>query len=242
MNEDKILLSHAADLERIADKTGRPGFTSFLTEEQAAVIHDAFPSARFCGGYEGAMRTVAGFSGDYELTRDMYPVRGALFSGRGIDDLTHRDFLGALMSLGIERDLIGDIFHVTGGVCVFVLAQALPLVLDMAKIGRTGVSVRELPPDDEIHRTDRFEDIPATVASLRLDCIVAVCARTSREKASSLITQGYVRLDHRDTGSTSAQVHQGAVISVRGHGRFVLSEVGGTTKKDRTRILIKKYI
>ena len=95
---------------------------------------------------------------------------------------------------------------------------------------------------EALSREDKFSEITATVASLRLDCIISAALKVSREKAAALIRSGSVSVNHGITESVSENVSEGSVLSVRGSGRFILSEIGGSTKKDRIHITIKKYL
>ena len=199
LNEEERYLSvHIADMQRLAQRSGVPRFSAFLNEREAVVAECAVKgSLCFYGGYEGAMRKVCGvLDGTYaqELPpEDIFPVQAVTFSFRKNDRLTHRDFLGALLALGIERKLLGDILVAEGYAVVFVLETAAQLVLGVDKIGNTGVSAesgitKPLPEQ-------KTQLIQATVSSLRLDCVVSAAANTSRERSAALIKSGMVNAD-----------------------------------------------
>ena len=123
---------------------------------------------------------------------------------------------------------------------MFVHETAAELVSAMDKIGKVGVScergvTRPLP----VQQTKRIE---TTVSSLRLDCIVSAAVNTSREKSASLVKSGMVNADFSPCLNVSAEVRQGMIISVRGSGRFRLSEISGETRKGRIRVVIEKFL
>lgn len=250
-NDEKLLTAHIEDMIRAADKSFSPGFTGFLSGGEAALAGrflEYMGESRFIfwGGFEGAERVILGiFPDDYSDMSERlasFPLRIVKFTGRMTGELSHRDYLGAIMSLGIERSLTGDI--VCGEGCAYAVLSpaAAELALSVSKIGRAGVKCTLASPEDRVARNDSFREISGTVPSLRLDCIVSEAAGISRSKAAALISSGAVSVDHKVTQSVSGNVEQGAVLSIRGVGRFILSEVCGRTKKDRIHIIIKKYL
>jgi len=244
-DEERFLSAHIADLQRAAERTGAPRFSAFLNEREAVVARCAVKGEPvFFGGYDGAMRTVCGFvEGTYaqELQpEDIFPVSAVTFSFRKSDTLTHRDILGALMSLEIKRELLGDILTAEGYAVVFVHENAAGLVSAVDKIGRVGVSaeigVTKPLPQQKIQRME------VTVSSLRLDCVVSAAVNTSRERSASLIKSGMVNADFLPCTNVSAEVKENTVISVRGSGRYRLAGISGETRKGKLRITIEKYL
>ena len=243
--EERFLAAHIADLQRSAERSGTPRFSAFLNEREAVVAECAVKGRPcFFGGYPGAMRRICGFvEGTYasELPpEDIFPVQAVTFSFRKNDRLTHRDFLGALLALGIERKLLGDILVAEGYAVVFVLETAAQLVLGVDKIGNTGVTAesgitKPLPEQ-------KTQLIQATVSSLRLDCVVSAAANTSRERSAALIKSGMVNADFSLCTNVSAEVKENTVISIRGSGRYRLTGISGETRKGRLRITIEKYV
>ena len=162
------------------------------------------------------------------------------FRFRKSDTLTHRDILGALMALEIKRELLGDILTAEGCAVVFVHEAAEQLILRVSKIGRVGVTAESgitVPLPEQ--KTQR---IGATVSSLRLDCVVSAAVNTSRERSAELIKSGLVSADHVPCTSVSAEVREKTIISIRGSGRYRVSEINGETRKGRLRITIEKYV
>ena len=243
--EERYLSAHIADMQRLAVKSGVPRFSMFLNEREAAVARYAVRGElAFFGGYDGAARTVCGvLEGTYaqEMSQeDVFPVGAVTFTFRKSDKLTHREFLGALLSLEIKRELLGDILVAEGYAVVFVYETAIELVSRVDRIGRVGVTaevgITKPLPERKMERRD------VTVSSLRLDCIVAAAANTSREKSAALIKSGMVSADHTPCTNVSAEVRENTILSIRGSGRYRLTGINGETRKGKLRITIEKYV
>lgn len=242
------MFAHICDLAALSLKTGVPRFSRFLNEREAMVANYAARMSKvnpyFYGGYDGAARTVCGFfDGTYaeELPQEgLYPVHAVTFSFRKGVVISHRDFLGAILGLGLQRSAVGDILVAEDYAIVFCTEESAELILGLEKIGKVGVNatngvLRELPKAE-------FSRIVKSVSSLRLDCIVCACTNISREKSASLIKSGQVSADFSVCLGVSAIQRVGSVISIRGYGRYRLSEIIGETKKGRMRVAIDKYI
>lgn len=225
----------------------RPFFLGFLNEEEAAYCERAlrnFPEASgiFWGGYEEAERKMLGLFPEYlEPAEELFPVVGLTVSFRKEDTLSHPDFLGALLSLGVERSVLGDILPEPGRCVLFLRKEMADYFLqNIRKIGKVGVKLSETVeyPLPGLHE---FQEISGVVASERIDCMTALLCHTSREKASALILGGMVQVNHREILSLSYQVKEGDKISVRKKGRFLVDRIGPTTAKGRVSVLCRKY-
>ena len=243
--EERYLSAHVADLQRLSVKSGVPRFSAFLNEREAVVAENSVKGRPcFYGGYDGAARVICGFVEDTYaeelVASDCFPIIPLTFTYRQRDKLSHRDFLGAILSLQIKRELVGDILTAEGYAVVFVHETAAELVSALDKIGKVGVSCQKgitMPiPQQQTKRID------TTVSSLRLDCIVSAAVNISRDRSASLIKSGMVNADFSPCLNVSAEVKENTVISVRGSGRFRLSEISGESRKGRLRIVIEKYI
>ncbi len=224
----------------------RPCYLGFLDESEAAFCRDFLrrePAGHLLwGGYEGAERVMAGFFPDYmEPSADEFPLTALTFTYRPGDKLGHRDFLGAFMQLGIERSVIGDILVGEGRAAAFIRREMDRYFLDnLRKIGRVGVKI-EAGYQEPLPAVREYKDIGGVVASNRLDCIAALLCRTSREKAARLIASGAVMVNHQEVLAADRRLEDGDVISVRGHGKFVLDSFGPLTGKGRLTIKCRKY-
>lgn len=245
--EDAVLEAKLEDACRFASN-GRPHFIGFLDERQAALAERqmrrfGFTNYMLWGGTDEAERVLFGAFPDYmEPAAELFPMETLTFSYRSCDALTHRDFLGALLSKGIVRETVGDILVETGRSVLFVREEIAPfLTQQVDKIGRVGVRISPGAslPYPEPHTFSPFSGV---VASARLDCIAALALGLSREKAADLVRAGLVMLNHEVQSSASAQVAEGDKLSVRGKGRYVLDRLGPMTKKGRLSVAGRKYI
>lgn len=239
--EERLLIRHIIDLAKRSLTGGRAMSSAFLDERQllitcAALESEGYTEYSTFGGYEGAVRRVIRFNGYGEDA----PLSVVIFSYREVDKPTHRDFLGALMSLNIKREMIGDILVSDKRTAVFVMNQVKPLVAGITKIGRAGVKVSFDFSENDIPE-QQFDTITATVQSLRLDSCLSSAIRLSRGKTQELIKTKGVALNHTDVYDPSVKISEGDVFSVRGMGKYVLREIGGMSKKDRIFITIDKF-
>lgn len=244
--EDRILASHISDMADICEKSYKPRFSNFLDERQIALAQSVLNGRRFerysfFGGYEGASRQVLGVFPHY-CEEEGFPVSAVDFRYRESDKLSHRDFLGAIMSKQIKRDMLGDIIVGTGCATVFVYDTVkYTLLSEITKIGSVGVKAEE-NVSPEIKIVQEFSEKNGSVSSLRLDSILALAAGISRGKAADVIKGGNVSVNYIVIESPAKEMGEGDVLSARGFGKFILFSVNGKTKKDRYRVTVKKYI
>lgn len=245
--DDDVLEAKLRDAVRIAER-GRAHFIGFLDERQAGVAQvcmrrAGFSDYLFWGGYADAERVLFGaFPAYEEPSPEAFPLEAVTVSYRPCDALTHRDFLGALLSKGMVRETIGDILVEPGRAVLFARAEIADFLLQQTeKIGRVGVKLSR-GAQEPLPVPHTFAPFSGVVACARLDCITALAAGVSREKAAGLISAGLVMLNHEAVTSASAQVAEGAKLSIRGKGRYLLDRVGPVTKKGRLSVAGRKYI
>ena len=164
--------------------------------------------------------------------------------GSGFRELSHRDYLGSVLGLGLERDAIGDILIPDSHSAILLTDTRVGdfLTTQMEKVATDTVRVSRLPEGTALTGTRRLQPITDTVASERLDCVVAALCNLSREKAQMAVKSGLVELDYEAVEDCSATVNVPAVISVRGFGKFAVHAFDGTTRKGRIRLVAGKYI
>jgi len=164
--------------------------------------------------------------------------------GSGYRDLTHRDFLGSILGLGIERDAIGDIVvqdpHTAVVFCPRTLGEFLKETLE--KVGNDTVRCADYTPDEHFTDGRSYRHISDTVASERLDCVVAALCNFSREDAQDAVRSGLVEVDFEPEERVDFILHAPATISVRGQGRFILRSFDGETRKGRLRLRADQLI
>jgi RNA-binding protein YlmH len=247
--EEKLLLAKVEDLFRLCDKYSAPQFSAFLNEAEKAFIEKNVGvrmgyNSCFFGGYDEAMRTVFGVFPEWEESCvHSFPIKTIKIIKKYNKELSHRDYLGTVLSNGINRELVGDILVNDGEAYVFILADMADFVASgIDKVANVGVKtlVEEIS-DIEVPKP-KFETINTVAASLRLDAVVAAMLRLSRKEASSLIIGEKVSINHLICQNVSHILKENDIISVRGSGRFEFSKVQGTTRSDRLHIMIKKYI
>ncbi len=246
--DDSVLEAKLNDAVRLAESGGRPRFIGFLDERQAVFTQKqmqniCFKNYMLWGGHGDSERVVFGAFPDF-LVPDAaaFPVTAITAAFRRCDSLSHRDFLGALLANGIQRETLGDILVEEGRCVLFARSEISDFILSQTeKIGRVGVTL-STGASQPLPAGGAFEDFSTVVVSARLDCIVASAGGTSREKSSELIRAGLVMLNHEVNTSVSAPVAEGNKLSIRGKGRFVLDRLGPMTKKGRLSIAGRKYI
>lgn len=264
---DRELVKDIQNAARDCLDRSRPYFTRFLSESEFAQIRAVgIPkglTALLCAGAGNAdpLRCCLGLFPSYyfdgsvisdasyavvsdENTAEQFPIKAVTFTFRKEDSVTHRDVLGSLMALGIERDTVGDIFVTDGKAAVFVYEKVAPLISDsITKIGRVGVQVQTGIAEGFTLPARKYEELRFSVASMRLDNIVRCVAGTSRTGAvEKYITPQLVTLNGTVCTDVSKQLSEDDVFSVRGKGKFVLQCIGETGRKGNIHITVKKYI
>ena len=197
----------------------------------------------FYGGYEDAERVILINMPDYfDLERDNPLCIIRAEKAPGSRELTHRDYLGSLLGLGLKRDMIGDIIVRDDGADIIVMEDIADFILmNYYKAGRTNLSVSRLPITELILQAHKKTTITDTVASLRLDSVIASAFGLSRGRAAEAITHGIVFVNNMEVIKTDYQVAEGDKLTLRGKGKAVLADVGGRSRKDRQYITIERY-
>ena len=247
--EERLLLGRVWDKYEQCRLKSLPSATAFLSpqEQQAAVRLLSAIGAQegflFFGGYEGAERCQLHFLPEWAWAAEEGCVRALRCTWHHSGELTHRDFLGSLMGMGVTRESVGDILvsHesadvlVTGGVADFLLQS-----WDSA--GRVHLKVEEILLDHIHIPVAKTKLIRDTVSSLRLDSVVSSGFSISRGKAAEAIESGRVQLNWTVCQKCAAEVAQGDHISLRGLGKCTVEEIGNQTKKGRIFVSIKRYL
>lgn len=251
--ESRLLLARVLDQCSRADSRGIPTSTGFLSPAEQTISADllmtAYPGmGLLCGGYADAERKLWAFLPDWldeTLWQDSEdcPLCALSVSVADPAGLTHRDYLGSLMGLGIVREKLGDILLTPTGAQVLVLRETLPILLSQwEKVGRHPVTLSELPLSALTPAPTETKSIRTTVASLRLDTVLASGFSIPRSRAVTLIGSGRVMVNHRVCDKADKLVPEGAVLTCRGLGKCVLTAVGGTSKKGRTILELERYL
>lgn len=248
--EDRLLAARIIDKYNATERKNVPQNTRFLTTRESTLAKPLLDrlGARYImwGGYEEAERVCAIFVPDYmeyeqaksEPVSPLAVIRARFAPDAG---LTHRDFLGALMSMGVERDTLGDIIPRESDCDIVILREILPFMLSgFDRVGKVRVTPETVPFAEG--KPAQFKLIRDTVASLRLDAVVAAGFSMSREKSAEAIRAGRVAVDGMEAMKADRMLSGGERISVRGLGKAELSNIGGQSRKGRTIIEIKKFV
>lgn len=215
----------------------------------AAFVPDDSFYAKYKTGQSSSGRTSAlsGVQGDdrRNLAESMYPiacVRVEALNMRFAEDLSHRDILGALMNLGIDRAKTGDIAKDGDSWYLFCHESLAPMICDeLTRIRHTSVSC-SVCSLSEFHYTPKTETVRGSVASVRLDSTMALAFHASRSSLLSLIDEGKVFVNGKLITTNAYALREEDIVSVRGLGRFRYKGVLGQTKKGRCMVEIEKYV
>ncbi len=233
------------DAARRHEASGRVQFLGFLDERQQLLAQAQLSAQReefhFFGGYPQAERQMLAVGVQQSLQACEYPFFCLRIACKNAKRLTHRDYLGALMGLGLKREAVGDILPDQQGAILFALPSAAALIEEqLHEVGRETVSVSRSTVPDELC-APQGEPVRLSVASPRLDAVVSGVLHQSRETAAELIRADRVQINHRSCTSVSTQLEEGDLVTVRGIGRFRLSELGGVSRKGRVFLTCIKY-
>ena len=249
MNDDEILLrKRFSELSERAENKGFYFYTNFLAlSEQSSLLQMKAHLGRFglFGGFPGAERRIACFGNEETVgVPPSYPVVCVRISPRNekySEDLTHRDYLGALMSLGITRERLGDIVADGKSAYLFCIDSIAGYICDtLSEVRHTYVDCTVLEELPEI----LVREPPKTavnVASERIDAVIAAVYRLSRSEAQKLIAQKLVFVNSVECSSVSGQLSEGDMVTVRHRGRFRFCGMEKTTKKGRLMCGVQKY-
>ena len=250
MREDsKLLPAKINDLFTLCDKRCAPQFSAFLDGGEQAVIEDEFRipcgyNVMLFGGFDSAERKLFGVFPEWsEPEKEEFPIAAVRFKTPDFRTLTHRDYLGTLMSLGIDRNKTGDILADKDGAYVFVAADIAEYVMrNVTKIANTGVTSQIVDIADIELTAPQTREYECVCASLRLDAVMAGAYGISRANAEKLIHAGCVKVNHREVTDRSKQLNAGDLLSVRGYGRCVLKDTGVKTRSGRLHITVEKFV
>ncbi len=223
-------------------------YTSFLDPRQlelaeAVLKKETGLSYIIYGGYPEAERNIL-----YIFPAEHQPALPALkavqvnWSGDK-SDLGHRDLLGAVLALGLQRDQVGDIVFTEENAAVIIVAddKAEYISSNLDQVGRLPVHCMVIDPGQLAPAKDDGKDVKGTVASLRVDAVLSLGFGISRARVVRLVKGGVVRVNWRPINSPSIQLTEGDQVSLKGRGRLIITSVGDETRKGRIHLKLKKY-
>ena len=242
--EEQMFLKHCEDLSSRAYHQKRPCFTDFMDMNEQSLLLNYFHGPiipQLYGGYSLAERKIAVFSeidSSYPACwldiQPMYP--------KYAEKLTHRDYLGSILGLGLERSCIGDILIDDGSAHVFCLTRVKDLIVrELSQVRHTSVQVFESDYSETMF-VPKLDIIKGTVSSVRLDAVLSLAFKLSRSQSCALIESGQVFINSRINTSNAAVLKDGDKISVRHKGKFIFVDSKNKSKKNKCIIEIHKYV
>lgn len=234
------------DAAALCERRNAPVFTDFLTEEEQGIAVSVMKAAQakflLFGGFEEAERCMLGVFPPYEEPdTTLFPMDSVTAEYRASEKLSHRSVLGTLMAQGIKRSCIGDIL-IENGRCVFFCRSTVTraLLSNIDKMGGTGVRLTQ-GHEEPLPAAHTFQPITDTVASARLDCMVAALGGMGRGRAEQLITAGDVMVNTIQCKKVSQTIREGDKLTIRGEGKFIIDDIGNVTRKGRLILSARKY-
>ncbi len=247
---DKELLQLKNRLFELADKSYSRGiytYTPFLSLSQQQVFYAAKNELSYAGyGMEGGApvceRKMIRFGSPENLGyEEEYPIAAIEMRPampKFADTLTHRDFLGAVMNLGIDRNTIGDIFVQTSGGILFCQESIAPYLLEnLHQVKHTSMECRLLEGEIALQNAEP-EKITVTVSSARIDSVIAKLYHISRSQSLALFGAGKIFVNGIATENNSYSLKKGDLVTVRGYGKFIYYGFAGETKKGKERVSV----
>lgn len=251
IQNDKEYMICRKRLQELANNAfykGYSAYSDFLNLNEQSIFYHILPELPsveyyFWGGIDSAERKMLCFSSE-EIVNQSFPLSVVEITPaheKFAETLTHRDYLGAILNLGLERGKIGDILIEAKVAHVFVKDALTEYLCDsLTKIRHTNVHCNKVTGD--FSYTQKFQEIGGTVSSVRLDSLIALAFRESRSSMVSLIAGGKVFVNGRQITSNSCTIKEEDIISVRGKGKFLYKEIAGITKKGKTKVVLRKYV
>ena len=251
LKEEQLLEKRFLELSRTAFHRNIITYTDFLNLNELNILHTIPKSELYSnyitfGGYDTAERQMAAFVPDaLSLRTDNYPIcilEVSPVNHKFAESLTHRDYLGAILNLGIERFLTGDILIDDNKAYIFVVDKMSDFIIDsLTRVRHTNVIIKKSDIVDFDFK-QKTEVIKGTVASIRLDSLLSLAYSSSRTKLTGLIEGGKVFVNGKLMTTNAYQVKEGDIISVRGMGKFKFHGSEGKSRKNRIYVEVHKFI
>ncbi|MCM1150100.1 MAG: YlmH/Sll1252 family protein [Butyricicoccus sp.] len=248
--ENDALLRRAEDLARRCEKNGEITHSHFLSPAEQAQLKkwaqfSASGTMLFHGGREQCERCAAFFLPYWMEAERLEPgefIRCVEIKA-GFGEPGHRDYLGAILGLGVDRQWLGDIWIAGDTAWVFCLPSVEGhLLASLDKVGRFGVKTRAVPLDAPDAPEVKRKRVSFTVQSARLDAAAAGLFSLSRAECARLIAAGELSLNYEVCLRPDATVKEGDVLSLRGHGKGEIVSFGGVSRKGRMFLECDRYI
>ena len=250
MEKNEFFLKRIRELANLSYQRDIVTFSDFLNlneQNMVSSLKRQFPQIvmEIFGGYENAERQMVAFHPDALAFTWEYPIDCLKIEPKAIkfsESLTHRDYLGALLNLGIERSVSGDIVVQEKAAWFFCQNKMTDFFLDnLCRVRHTNILITKVDDPDKLP-CPKLEAINGTCASVRLDSLISLAFKASRSSMVSYIEGGQVFVNGKLITSNGYEPKEGDIISVRGKGRFIFDGMSHQTKKGRCGVRILRYI
>lgn len=252
MTEDELLFAVLDDKIRECENSNYISNTNFLDiyQQSKAIQYLSKHHIKYelYGGFEDCERRTVIFLPDYAdddflKTLDDMPIVPVRVDKDSFSTLSHRDYLGAIMGLGIKREMLGDILiDAKGCTTAAIKSVAKYLCENLVSVGRGTVHTHILDSFESVKSEEKYELKRCFVSSMRADAVVSSCFSFSRSEAVRRITAGEVYINGIQITKIDYKIPFDSKVVVRGKGKVLITEDGGITKKGRQTFTIKKYI
>lgn len=247
--EEELLKKRFTELADRSYSESRYTFTNFLNLNEQSLFYLTVKENKgikytISGGISDAERVMVRFGDEAELGYDQqFPIAILSVSPLAVkysEDLSHRDYLGALMNLGIEREMLGDIIIGKNEAYIVCHETMAEFISDnLTRVRNTSVKcgkVSGIPDEEKPSMAETLVQIPSN----RVDAVIARVFNLSRSEAASGFKSGKVFINGRLCENTSHELNEGDRVTLRGHGRFIFKEITGTSKKGKLNIKVLK--
>lgn len=250
MNEQELCKKRLIDLSKQADMKNIVVFSDFLNLNEQNIYHiskkEMYCNGTLFGGYDNAERQMIAFIPDalsYDWNYPIYCLEVKPLAPKFAEKLTHRDVLGSIMNLGIDRSKLGDIIIKEN--CFYIICEEIiskVMQEQLTRIKHTTVKIQQMSLPIEMNISPDLEVVQDLVASNRIDCIIAKAYHTSRSEAAEFLLSEKVFVNGKCISNCNQNIQTGDIVSVRGKGRFVFETSDSLSKKGKLRVTFKKYI
>ena len=250
MEKNEFFLKRIRELANLSYQRDIVTFSDFLNlneQNMVSSLKQQFPQVvmETFGGYDNAERQMVAFHPDALAFTWEYPIDCLKIEPKAIkfsENLSHRDYMGALLNLGVDRSVIGDIIVQEKAAWFFCQSKMTEFFLEnLCRVRRTNILITKVNDPEEFPHPN-LESINGTCASVRLDSLIALAFKASRSSMVSYIESGQVFVNGKLITSNGYDPKEGDIVSVRGKGRFIFDGVSHQTKKGRCGVRILLYM
>lgn len=250
MEKNEFFLKRVRELANLSYQRDIVTFSDFLNLNEQNIVSSLkqqFPQVvmETFGGYDNAERQMVAFHPDALAFTWEYPIDCLKIEPKAIkfsENLSHRDYMGALLNLGVDRSVIGDIIVQEKAAWFFCQSKMTEFFLEnLCRVRHTNILITKVNDPEEFPHPN-LESINGTCASVRLDSLIALAFKASRSSMVSYIESGQVLVNGKLITSNGYEPKEGDIVSVRGKGRFIFDGVSHQTKKGRCGVHILLYV